>query len=92
MEPHGSAVLSAGGVAESLAWWRANAATTGVSGTVLREHLDVLRAWKADHDRDRELQPGPFLKLAWDVVFGDEDDRVSDAIQEIEARLASGAG
>ncbi len=80
--------MSAGAVAETLAWWRANAAAADVSSAALGEHLERLKAWKADHDRDRELQPGPFLKLAWDLVFSDDDEQVSAAIRDIEARLA----
>jgi hypothetical protein len=55
----------------------------------MREVLERLKAWKAEHDNDRHRQPGPFLKMAWDAVFGDEDDRVAAAIRELEEALAS---
>jgi hypothetical protein len=57
----------------------------------MRALLDRLKTWKTEHDEDRALQPGPFLKMAWDGVFGDEDERVAEAIRELEAALASGS-
>jgi hypothetical protein len=53
----------------------------------MRALLVRLQAWKAQHDADRARQPGPFLLMAWDAVFGDDDLRVTAAIREIEAAL-----
>lgn len=72
-------------VADDLAWWRAHRETANAQDPAVQERLDRLKAWKLRHDQDRERQPGPFLKLAWDAVFGDEDERVSSAIREIES-------
>jgi hypothetical protein len=51
--------------------------------------LERLKAWKAQHDQDRAGQPGPFLKMVWDGIFGDEDEKVTEAIAELEAALAA---
>jgi len=72
-------------LAEDLAWWRANRA--GKDTVAMREVLARLQAWKAQHDLDRSRQPGPFFKMIWDGVFGDEDGDVTDAIRELEAAL-----
>ena len=69
-------------------WWRANRNASNVDPAVLRGLLARLSAWKVEHDQDRARQPGPFLQMAWDGVFGDEDSRVSDAIREVELALA----
>jgi hypothetical protein len=55
----------------------------------MRDLLERLKAWKAQHDQDRARQPGPFLQMAWDAVFGDEDDQVAEAIRQLEEALAS---
>ena len=55
----------------------------------MRDLLERLKAWKAEHDQDRAQQPGPFLKMAWDGVFGDEDGQVVEAIGELEAALGA---
>lgn len=76
-------------LAGDLAWWRANRAAPDTDHTALREVLGRLQAWKAEHDKDRANQPGPFLQLAWDAVFGDEHARVATAIAEIETVLGA---
>jgi hypothetical protein len=81
--------VKAPGVAGDLQWWQANRDAADLPDTALREVLARLTAWKAEHDADRARQPGPFLKMAWDGVFGDEDHRVEDAIRQIEAALAA---
>ena len=58
----------------------------------MRELLDRLRAWKAKHDQDRASQPGGFLQMAWDAVFGDEDGQVAEAIRQLEQALAHPRG
>jgi hypothetical protein len=45
--------------------------------------LERLRRWKVQHDEDRAGQLG-FLRMAWDAVFGDDDERVTETIAEIE--------
>jgi len=75
-------------LSDDLAWWRAK--RTGADPAQLREVLARLQAWKAQHDADRAGQPGPFLKMVWDGIFGDEDGAVTDAIAEIEATLSAG--
>ena len=72
-----------------LEWWRANRHTPAAGADALRELLGRLTAWKVQHDQDRTQQPGPFLKMAWDGVFGDEDERVAEAIRQIEDALAT---
>ena len=77
--------MKAPDLSQDLDWWRAHRATAGKDE--LRGVLERLRAWMAQHDADRANQPGPFLKLAWDAVFGDEHERVATAIAEIEALI-----
>ena len=81
----GATPLTSTALSADLDWRRAN---PDADPADLRERLERLRAWKARHDEDRAQQPGPFLKLAWDAVFGDEDERVTQAIGELEAALA----
>lgn len=81
--------MKAIGLAGDLEWWRANRSAPDTDPAALRALLDRLQAWKADHDRDRAGQPGPFLKMVWDAVFGDEAGAVADAIEELEAALAA---
>jgi len=76
-------------LAGDLDWWRANRAAPDIDHGTMREVLARLRAWKAEHDKDRAGQPGPFLQLAWDAVFGDEHARVATAIAEIERLLGA---
>jgi hypothetical protein len=87
----GDAALRAIGLAGDLEWWRANRGAGAVDAAALRDLLARLQAWKAEHDADRARQPGPFFKMVWDGIFGDDDGAVSEAIAEIEAALA-GAG
>jgi hypothetical protein len=75
-------------VSDDLNWWRAYRDAGGADRAALASALARLQGWKAQHDADRARQPGPFLKMAWDGVFGDEDDQVVRAIGEIEAALA----
>lgn len=75
-------------VSDDLQWWRAHRDVAPADPAALRALLDRLQAWKAEHDEHRTQQPGPFLKLAWDAVFGDENGRVEDAIREVEDALA----
>jgi hypothetical protein len=85
----GDRALKAGGVSGDLEWWQANRGVAGADAAVLRGLLARLKAWKIEHDEERALQPGPFLKLAWDAVFGDEDEKVAEAIGQLEAALAA---
>lgn len=71
-----------------LQWWRANRHAPTADPAALRDLLARLRAWKARHDQDRAQQPGPFLTMAWDAVFGDEDSQVEEAIRQLEDALA----
>lgn len=75
-------------LSDDLAWWRANRGAA--EPAELRDVLARLQAWKTQHDADRAGQPGPFLKMVWDGIFGDEDGAVSEAIAEIEAALNYG--
>jgi hypothetical protein len=70
-----------------LAWWRAHRNAPATDPAALREVLDRLRGWKAQHDQDRAGQPGGFLQMAWDAIFGDEDERVTEAIRQLEEAL-----
>ena len=79
--------MKASGVSDELEWWRANRGAADVGA--MRDLLERLLAWKLEHDQDRAQQPGPFLKMAWDGVFGDEDGRVVDAIGELEQALGA---
>ena len=80
--------MTASSVSDDLEWWRTNRNAANVDAAVLRGLLERLRAWKAEHDADRARQPPPFLQMAWDGVFGDEDSRVMAAISEVELALA----
>jgi hypothetical protein len=80
--------LKAGGTTGDLEWWQAHRSQPGADAEVLRDVLARLRAWKGEHDRERALQLGPFLRLAWDAVFGDEDEQVAEAIGQLEDALA----
>jgi hypothetical protein len=80
--------LKAVGLAGDLEWWRAQRGAWQADAAALREVLARLRAWKAQHDSDRARQPGPFFKMVWDGIFGDDDGAVVEAIAEIEALLA----
>jgi hypothetical protein len=79
--------LRAPDLAADLDWWDAARASPPADPAQLRAVLDRLNGWKAQHDADRANQPGPFLKMAWDAVFGDEHERVEAAIAGIEAAL-----
>ena len=82
--------MTTSGLSADLAWWRANRhAPDRAAAAAL---LDRLRAWKAQHDQDRAHQPPPFLRMAWDAIFGDEDSQVAEAIAQIEAALATPPG
>ena len=78
--------VSAGGVSGDLAWWRAHRDAGDADPAAMGAALARLQAWKVQHDRDRAGQMG-FLQMAWDAVFGDEDERVAGAIVELEAGL-----
>lgn len=80
--------MKGGGVSGELDWWRAHRGDADAAA--MGDVLGRLRAWKAQHDEDRARQPPPFLRMAWDGVFGDEHDAVEAAIQEIEAALGGG--
>jgi hypothetical protein len=67
--------------------WRTWRASRSADPAALPDLLAGLHAWKAQHDEDRARQAGPFLKMAWDGVFGDDDAEVGAAIREIEAAL-----
>lgn len=81
--------MTAGGVSDDLSWWRAHRDAPDVDAAILGDVLGRLQAWKAQHDRDRAQQPGGFLRMAWDGVFGDEDEQVGAAIGQIEEALAA---
>lgn len=83
--------MKADPVRDDLAWWRAQRGAPDADPLVLRRLLERLQAWKAQHDLDRARQPPPFLRMAWDAVFGDEDEQVADAIRQLEDAL-TGAG
>jgi hypothetical protein len=76
-----------GAVSGDLAWWRAHRNSPDTDAAAMRERLERLRAWKARHDQERAGQFG-FLQMAWDGVFGDEDEQVADAIRQLEEALA----
>lgn len=80
------AMLRQTGLAGDLAWWEGCGGTADAAA--MRELLARLQAWKAQHDADRARHPPPFLRMAWDGVFGDEDSRVTAAIAGLEAALA----
>ena len=81
--------MTTGGVAGDLAWWQAHRDAADTDPAALREVLARLEAWKAEHDKGRAGQFG-FLRMAWDAVFGDEDDKVAEAIAQLESALAPG--
>ena len=82
---NGDVAVKAGGVSGDLEWWRTN--RNSLDGAAMRDLLERLKAWKAQHDHARARQPGPFLQMAWDAVFGDEDDQVAEAIPQLEEAL-----
>lgn len=75
------------GLAGDLQWWAEHRNASAPDRAAMREVLERLQAWKAQHDDDRARQPGPFFKMVWDGIFGDEDGDVADAIAELEAAL-----
>jgi hypothetical protein len=79
--------LQTSGLIADLDWWRAHRHDPAPDAATMREVLARLQAWKARHDQDRAHHPPPFLRMAWDAVFGDEDGRVAEAMAEIEAAL-----
>lgn len=81
-------MIAGGGLPGDLEWWRVHRGDPRPDRAALETLLARLRAWKARHDLDRAAQPGPFLQMAWDGVFGDDDALVEQAIGEIEAALA----
>jgi hypothetical protein len=83
--------LAAIGLAADLAWWRAQRGAAPADPATMREVLERLRAWKAQHDADRDGQANPFFRMVWDGIFGDDDGAVTDAIAELEAALGERA-
>ena len=81
--------MTADGVSGDLAWWRAHRNAPGTDPAALRNVLERLRDWKADHDEQRAGQLG-FLRMAWDAIFGDEDEKVTEAIAQMEDALGGG--
>jgi hypothetical protein len=81
--------MEAGDLSGELAWWRGHRNSRHPDDDAMRELLGRLKAWKAEHDQDRASQPGPFLQMAWDAVFSDEDGQVEEAIRQLEEALAS---
>ena len=79
--------MKAGGMSGELEWWRAHRNAPDTDDAAMRDLLERLKAWKAQHDQDRARQMG-FLQMAWDAVFGDEDEQVAEAIRQIEEALA----
>ena len=79
--------MQPGDLSGRLEWWRAHRGSAQVDEQARRDLLAELKAWKAQHDHDRAEQPGPFLKMAWDAVFSDEEGQVSEAILQIEAAI-----
>lgn len=80
--------MTAGGISADLEWWRDARQSSAADPAAMRALLVRLEAWKAQHDRDRAQQPGPFLQMAWDAVFGDEDAQVAQTIRQLEDALA----
>jgi len=76
------------GLSGDLAWWRETRGSPDADPAALRDLLERLRDWKAQHDADRALQPGPFFKMVWDGIFADDDHDVAQAIAEIEQALS----
>jgi hypothetical protein len=81
--------VKAGDVSGALEWWRAYRNSPDTDAAAIRDLLERLKAWQAQHDQDRARQPGPFLQTAWDAVFGDEDDQVAETVRQLEEALAS---
>lgn len=81
--------MTTGDLSGDLAWWRANRNSPAADAAAMRALLARLQAWKATHDADRTGQPGPFLQMVWDAIFGDENDQVEAAIAQLEAALSS---
>lgn len=79
--------MSSGTISERLVWWRENGG--GAEPAALNALLVELRAWRDEHDQDRARMPGPFFKMVWDGIFGDEHEAVETAIGEVEAALAA---
>lgn len=79
--------MTAGDVSGELAWWRAHRSSPDRDRAAMADALARLKAWKVRHDQERAGQFG-FLQMAWDAVFGEEDDRVAQAIRELEEALA----
>ena len=73
------------GISSDLDGWRAQR-TAQTDPAALRALLARLQAWKTQHDQERAGQLG-FLRMAWDAVFGDEHEKVAEAIAEIEVAL-----
>ena len=80
-------MMTSGGVADDLSWWRAHRDAPQKDAAAMRDVLARLQAWKAQHDQDRALQPPPFLRMAWDGVFADEHHQVAEAILQMEDLL-----
>ncbi len=81
--------MQAIGLPGDLAWWRDHRDAANADPADLRALLERLHAWKIQHDEDRARQPGPFFKMVWDGIFGDDDGAVTEAIAEVEAALAA---
>jgi hypothetical protein len=81
--------VKAGDLSGELEWWRTHRGSRHADDEAMRELLERLKAWKAQHDQDRAGQPGPFLQMAWDAVFSDEDQQVEEAIRQLEEALAA---
>lgn len=80
--------MERGEVSEDLAGWRAQVSAPDRDAAALRDLLARLKAWQARHDQDRARQPGPFLQMAWDLVFADDGAEVAEAIRQVEEALA----
>jgi hypothetical protein len=79
--------VTSGSVSRQLQWWREHRDARDLDEAAMRDLLQRLKAWKAQHDQDRAGQFG-FLRMAWDGVFGDEDEQVTEAIRQVEEALA----
>ena len=84
--------MKAIGLSGDLEWWRANRNSPDADAAAMLDLLERLKVWKAQHDRDRAGQPGAFLQMVWDGIFGDDDSRVVEAIRELEDALADPRG
>ncbi len=85
---NGEPWVNGDGIAGDLARWAACAGSAGTDPGEMRGLLARLASWKARHDDERAGLPNPFRQMMWDAVFADEDERVTNAIDEIEAALA----